>query len=435
MQLQRIGANCAFIVKCFAVGAASTPGSTALSMELASAGDAFKGEQRPHCTRHTVDSHLTVLPLAITDMSDAGAKGYEDSPRLKAAARAVAGATAHCHGLGVAHRDIKPENVLMFTSPVAGEHPHAKLCDFGAAAIAPRSTLRAGDAAPAALLSSRTVGSSQYCAPEIMAIHHARRAGEEAASTGAATPRCVSGVASQYNAYGADVWSWAVTVYVLGSHKVPFKKAHVSDYRFRAFLAATQGFALEDAAADVSGHRRLTARESSYTWSWPSHFSQSLVQLLSACMRFRADERPSMAWVLQHPWMQAHTVEVVAPGWLPLSPRESVRCDSPKLPCLVTGGGWRNVVSHGALGAPVSPGCSFVMAGTIGSVAGGATCSLASSLVSACCSSAAGSSVGSTVHSARSSAVSCNAPPDKSRVSFNRNDAGRSNKSSNANAA
>ncbi len=320
---------CTNIIKIISVGHAGKPGSTAISMEFAAAGDAFK------------------------DITAAGPQGYADSSRLHHVASAIARAAAHCHANGVAHRDIKPENILLFESPASNAPPVPKLCDFGAAAIAPRSAMRSDGmtGAPVPLLSRRTVGSSQYCAPEIMSIHFKRRARESSdlsdsgrnktsAASGRASEAAAS-ASSEYNAYATDVWSWAVTVYVLATRKVPFKHAHVSDYRFRSFLASTQAYVLSDSAADCSHLPALTAREATYVWKWPEHFSPELVELLSACMRFRAEERPSMAWVLQHRWVQtpvpqqqdtavaaAHSPSAALRAWMTPAPEDSAAVGS-----------------------------------------------------------------------------------------------------------
>mmetsp|Transcript_25908 Transcript_25908/g.74296 ORF Transcript_25908/g.74296 Transcript_25908/m.74296 type:complete len:548 (-) Transcript_25908:198-1841(-) len=95
---------------------------------------------------------------------------------------------AHIHTLGICHRDIKPENFL-FRDDGPPEGNELKLADFGIAAIV----------GPRGKASLRTkTGTPQYVAPEVLS--HAPHYGLE-----------------------CDLWSCGVLMYLLLSHRLPFK--------------------------------------------------------------------------------------------------------------------------------------------------------------------------------------------------------------------
>ena len=109
---------------------------------------------------------------------------------------------------------------------------------------------------------------------------------------------------SSYDAFGGDVWSWAITVYVMASSKIPFEEAHIRDPTFVAFLHTTQPWAVaaHPVWSTLAGLGYAAAR--TVRWRWPRSFSPALVELLSSCMRVDPNQRPTMEQVLQHPWMQ-----------------------------------------------------------------------------------------------------------------------------------
>ncbi len=286
-------------------------GSTVLSMEFAEMGDALallRGANRDGASR-------SASPLALRVISESVARGL-----------------AHCHSRGVAHRDVKPENILLFPADRDSQLPlGAKLTDFGAAAFrepvaSPVSCTSASQVSPQPIWSNRTIGSSQYCPPEVIAMNYGRSlaASWDTLVSGPA-PRAVTDAPRMYDACAGDVWSWAVTVYTMACGRLPFKKAHVSDYRFRAFLAATQPHALADGAADTSTVPALTPEQASFKWTWPSSMSAPLVQMLNACMRMRPEERPSMNAILACQWIcSGDEVPLTAP-LSPVAPPNSHR--------------------------------------------------------------------------------------------------------------
>ena len=264
--------------------------ATVLSLEFASGGDLLAGVRR------------------------AGKLGMGDSSSTRACAAQLASALAFCHAHGVAHRDVKPENILQCGSASA---PCWKLADFGAASVsrkdcAPTAAAHEWDLpAGKRMQSSRGIGSALYAAPEVVLLMDAAKSGAEP-------------LPSPYEVYGVDVWSFGVTVYVLASGRVPFRRASGSDAAFLGFCAATQPEVLSPRAAQVAP-----------TWAWPAHFSSGLVELLTGCLKVDPAQRISMRAASSARWLRAPSLSLPlpslaarTPGYTPSSERSRANSGS-----------------------------------------------------------------------------------------------------------
>lgn len=106
-------------------------------------------------------------------------------------------ALAHCHNHGIFHLDVKPDNMLVTSDGTL------KLCDFGAASMDPRTT--------------GCFGTSAYASPEMVASKY---------------------TAMPYCAAKADVWSLAVSMYVLASGNFLWDLADMTDRLYQVWLQA-----------------------------------------------------------------------------------------------------------------------------------------------------------------------------------------------------
>lgn len=265
------------------------------------------------------DSRLAlVMELGISDAFEVmmGQRTQGLAPtQLKAAALQLASALATCHEVGIAHRDVKPENlVLVPTKAEAGAVPGSvwKLCDFGGASTTTRRSPEGGMGRPT-LLTSSTTGSAPYWPPEVPRVR-AHNAARKRAGGPATSPAAV------YDAFAADVWSFAVTVFVLGTRHLPFKSSVQGDEHFAAFVATSQPQHAVSYPIPLGGETT--------TWAWPAHFHPSLIDLLNSCLALEPSARPTMQQVLQHPWLQAPSpsaLPATTPSLLPpLSPTPGV---------------------------------------------------------------------------------------------------------------
>lgn len=255
-------------------------------------------------------------------------------------------------------RAVKPENVLLFdyTLPQQGSgaamegvggYPHAdlrqkllraaskkdlaalqgymvKMCDFGSALLVDTAV-----GGPAIGMSPR--GSAAYACPEVCALSLLARD----SATGEATQlfgdtESVKGTLSEgYDAFAADVWSWAVMAFTCVAGHLPFRTAHAGSSTFRAFVLATQPEALQGPLSTVlcansslwapTGGSGAPASAGTGQWRWPAAMSPALVHLLQGCLRVDSSERWSMSDVVGHPWFSfpEWTPEKGSEGMLP----------------------------------------------------------------------------------------------------------------------
>ena len=177
----------------------------------------------------------------------------------------------------------------------------AKLCDFGCAIHAPAPGQRP--------LGKSGKGSTSYCAPEVSLVY---LQGKSRASFDRCWPQSEAIFAQMYAGYdacSADVWSFGVTLFVVGSGRLPFRVASVDSSTFRAFVCATQPHIIGDEllAPDTIA---WPARPTGGGWTWPRSFSPALIHLLRGCLAVRPQERFSMQQVKSHPWF-------ANPRWVP----------------------------------------------------------------------------------------------------------------------
>lgn len=271
--MTRIANGHAYIVACFGEG----------SVDIAAPHAAESATKSPRSQPCTVT--VPVLSFEFAHGGDllaqvqtaAGQHGLGDCLATQIGAAQLAAAIAYCHTHGVAHRDIKPDNVLECGSRGA---PCWKLADFGAASVSkvdPASSSSAG----VRIESSRAIGSAAYAAPEVVAHMCSNRPDD-----GSQAP--------DYEIYGVDVWSFGVTLFVLASGRIPFKRASGSDMAFLGFCARTQAQVLSPRAAQLAP-----------AWRWPVHFSAELVAVLTACLQVDTRHRASMPEVCNMPWLAA----------------------------------------------------------------------------------------------------------------------------------
>ena len=177
--------------------------------------------------------------------------------------RGIAAGLAHCHSCGVVHRDLKIENVLLTNDGV-------KLIDFGLSHA--HSLDSDGSWANEQLLD--ICGSHGYIAPEVVL---SREPG------------------SGYDSYAADVWSLGVClVAMLGG--------------FLPFAADQRRFASQVRVLRHAEKVGRSATRAIFGWSprW-CNLSVGAISLIDSLLALDPRERPSVAAVLQHPWISSHS--------------------------------------------------------------------------------------------------------------------------------
>eukprot|EP01065_Artemidia_motanka_P011371 TRINITY_DN16108_c0_g1_i1.p1 TRINITY_DN16108_c0_g1~~TRINITY_DN16108_c0_g1_i1.p1 ORF type:complete len:387 (+),score=56.42 TRINITY_DN16108_c0_g1_i1:222-1382(+) len=159
-----------------------------------------------------------------------------------------------CHAAGVAHRDIKPENCLISSEGVL------KVADFGLS----RLHRGRGDIADSSEMSTDSVGTLSYAAPEVLS--------------------------GKYNAFKADLWSIGVVIFVMLTGKFPF---------------GSKGYTEAQIQADI---RRAKINK------FPAHVSSEARALVMSLIVLDPEKRLPLQGILEQDWLRA---QVPSAGTLP----------------------------------------------------------------------------------------------------------------------
>lgn len=187
----------------------------------------------------------------------------------------VCAALRHAHERGVAHRDIKLENILL-ARPHGGDDAPVlvKLIDWG---LAHQHAMRPDGSVVAARLRSRC-GSRSYMAPEV-------------ATRGASSVDTREG----YCGFAADVWSVGVCLFAMLFGFFPFDTSDPAvDWRAKSVLDAQR--------------RGESTVKTIFGFYEGKHCSAApdVVALIDAALAFEPAHRPSLAQLLDSPWLARH---------------------------------------------------------------------------------------------------------------------------------
>ncbi|XP_053519644.1 serine/threonine-protein kinase MARK2-like [Artibeus jamaicensis] len=165
----------------------------------------------------------------------------EDDVRAKF--RQLASALEYCHRKGVIHRDLKPENILL------DEENNIKLADFGF------STKFSGEKL------KTFCGTLPYMAPEML--------------------KC-----EPYDGQKVDAWSLGVTLYVMVTGKLPFKKGNLKEMKKKV----------------SSGHFHI-----------PDSLSVECQELLKKLLSVDPSQRISVKEIMDNQWINIGYEEALRP--------------------------------------------------------------------------------------------------------------------------
>ncbi|KAF0682574.1 Aste57867_25306 [Aphanomyces stellatus] len=164
--------------------------------------------------------------------------------------RQIVDGVQHIHAAGIAHRDLSLENILLDAAW------HCRICDFGLSSQQGKWC-------------SGRVGKPFYMAPEVYIGDH-----------------------QSYNGFKADVWSLGVLLFILLSGIPPLEVPSEVDARFRII-------------------RQEGIHALAKMWKLP--LTCDALDLLSSLLRAQPDERPSLADIAAHAWLEDARLDPACP--------------------------------------------------------------------------------------------------------------------------
>lgn len=150
----------------------------------------------------------------------------------------------HCHTNGVYHRDLKPENLLL------DEYRTLKIADFGTSALL---TGESSTTTPFSSIVNTQCGTLNYVPPEIIRLDESEG----------------------YSGSKADIWACGIILFVFTAGYLPFEH--------------------ETSNVLVQLIKRGIV-------SFPTHFSEALVDLITRLLNIDPAERYSLTDIERHPW-------------------------------------------------------------------------------------------------------------------------------------
>eukprot|EP01062_Namystynia_karyoxenos_P055521 TRINITY_DN4642_c0_g1_i1.p1 TRINITY_DN4642_c0_g1~~TRINITY_DN4642_c0_g1_i1.p1 ORF type:complete len:402 (+),score=105.85 TRINITY_DN4642_c0_g1_i1:113-1318(+) len=196
-----------------------------------------------------------------------------------------------CHAAGVAHRDLKPSNIML-SADSSGTKLKAKVMDFGLGAEVPTGP----DGKPMKM--KRPVGTTAWCAPEILDLFGKIMQPAHAGGGGGMGPQGLAGTQWQedqdlgYYARPADIWSAGVILWEMLTldhlfHRPKIEPRHQGSTENRLVRKWTS---MPESLEDYQ--KRL--------WSKLEPGAQ---ELLKKMLRPNPKERPTSQQVVDDPWL------------------------------------------------------------------------------------------------------------------------------------
>jgi len=216
-----------------------------------------------------------------------------DARRMKALFRGVMEALTYCHDKYVAHRDLKPSNILVLEDKQTGALK-TKIMDFGLGALVPKTPT--GDP----MEMRRPVGTTAWCAPEVLEVFGELMRSERHGGGGGMGPEGRAGTMWQteqglgYYARPADIWSSGVLLWEMMT----------IDHLFhRPGIAPREQGATENRLVRkwVAMPESLEPYQQQFYKKLPSGCQELLKKMLNPDYQ----KRPTARAVFEDPWLQS----------------------------------------------------------------------------------------------------------------------------------